>query len=250
MSTHASYQDQLLAQNLHAILGDLDDSAMNLLRQRLEWVELAAGETLMTQGDPGDSMYLSISGRLRAYVKGDGGAERMVREMARGQVIGEMSLLTDEPRSATVLAIRDSVLVRLSKADFVELFASGSQASLAFTRRIIKRLQTTHAHQEHERPVTIALMPVTAGVDAMQIAASLAEHLGRRGPCASSTRRRWSVNCSSRASRAASRATRPSTGASRSHSTASRRRTTTCCSSPTTLPRRGPSAAAAAATAC
>jgi hypothetical protein len=34
MSTHASYQDQLLAQNLHAILGDLDDSAMNLLRQR------------------------------------------------------------------------------------------------------------------------------------------------------------------------------------------------------------------------
>jgi len=174
------HQDELLAHHLQAFLGDVDDAAMDLLKRRLEWVELAAGETLMTQGDPGDSMYLSISGRLRAYVRGDDGVERMVREMARGQVIGEMSLFTDEPRSATVVAMRDSVLVRLAKADFAELLSSGAQAPIAFTRRIIKRLQSVHARPEQERPVTIALMPITAGVDAMDLATRLAAHLPGR----------------------------------------------------------------------
>jgi NTE family protein len=79
MSRH--HQDQLLTEHLQGLLGDIDPAAMALLRSRLEWVELAAGETLMSQGDPGDSMYLSISGRLRAYVRGDDGVERMVREM-------------------------------------------------------------------------------------------------------------------------------------------------------------------------
>jgi NTE family protein len=68
-------------------------------------VEIAAGQTLMSQGDPGDSMYLSIIGRLRAYIRDEDGVQRMVREMARGQVIGEMALYTDEPRSATVVEI-------------------------------------------------------------------------------------------------------------------------------------------------
>jgi len=45
-------------------------------------------------------------------VRDEEGVPRMVREMGRGQVIGEMSLYTDEPRSASVVAIRDSVLVR------------------------------------------------------------------------------------------------------------------------------------------
>ena len=117
------------------------------MRDRLTWVEVSGGQTLMEQGAPGDSMYLSISGRLRAYVRDEDGVPRMVREMGRGQVIGEMSLYTDEPRSASVVAIRDSVLVRLDKAHFAELLASSSQVSMALTRQIIRRLQTQHEPQ-------------------------------------------------------------------------------------------------------
>ena len=171
------YQDKLLTQHLRAFLGDVDSAAMDILRRHMEWVELAAGEALMTQGDPGDSMYLSISGRLRAYVIGEDGVEHMVREMARGQIIGEMSLYTDEPRSATVIAIRDSVLVRLAKAEFRNLLASSAQASIALTRQIIQRLQTTQTRSDLARPVTIALLPITAGVDVHHFTQSLAAHL-------------------------------------------------------------------------
>lgn len=175
------YQDELLTQNLSALLGDIDPEAIELLRQRLEWIEVAAGETLMAQGEAGDSMYLSISGRLRAYVVDDDGVEHMVREMARGQIIGEMSLYTDEPRSATVVAIRDSVLVRLAKAEFSSLLASSAQVSIALTRQIIKRLQSAQSRASLARPVTIALFPITNGVPMEEFTQGLADKLQQMG---------------------------------------------------------------------
>jgi NTE family protein len=127
------YQDELLNRLLRGAFGDIDANALALLRRHLEWVEIAGGDTLLAQGDPGDSMYLLVSGRLRAYVRDEGSShdpeatlpltrataatnghgQRMLGEITRGQIVGEMSLYTDEPRMATVVAIRDSVLVRL-----------------------------------------------------------------------------------------------------------------------------------------
>jgi len=156
------HHDAQLTQYLRDYLGELEPAALTLLRERLTWVEVAGGQTLMQQGAPGDSIYLSISGRLRAYVDDEDGVPRMVREMGRGQVIGEMSMYTDEPRTATVVAIRDSVLVRLAKAHFAELLASSTQVSMALTRQIIRRLQTQHLRNPVPLPVTIALLPVSA----------------------------------------------------------------------------------------
>ena len=182
MQTHL--QDGLLEQHLRAFLGPVDDAALHSLREQLEWVEVAAGQTLMAQGEPGDAMYLSISGRLRAYVRDDDGMEHMVREMARGQIIGEMSLYTDEPRSATVVAIRDSVLVRLGKPQFHQLLQSSVQASIALTRQLIRRLQAVQTRSELARPVTIGLLPVTTGVDLQVFASQLAAQLQRLVPAA------------------------------------------------------------------
>ncbi|MBA4176157.1 MAG: patatin [Leptothrix sp. (in: Bacteria)] len=173
----AHYQDSLLSRHLAALLGGLEPEAVALLRQQMQWVEVAAGQTLMAQGEPGDCLYVTISGRLRAYVSDEDGAEHMVREMARGQVIGEMSLYTDEPRSATVVAIRDSVLVRLDKPAFDQLLLRSPQLSMALTRQLIKRLQAVQTRSELARPVTIALLPVTAGVQALAFTESLAAQL-------------------------------------------------------------------------
>ena len=133
----------------------------------------------MEQGEAGDSMYLSVSGRLRAYVRQDDGTQRMVREMSRGQVIGEMSLYTDEPRSATVVAIRDSVLVRLHKSHFNQLLARSAAVSVALTRQIIQRLKTEHQPSQFAAPVTIGLIPVTDDVDLHGFADKLAAQLAR-----------------------------------------------------------------------
>ncbi|WP_374509579.1 patatin-like phospholipase family protein [Niveibacterium sp.] len=180
-SARSPHLDPLLVRYLHDFLGDVEPAAMNLLLSQLEWVEVAGGETLIKQGDPGDAMYLSVSGRLRAYVRGDDGASRMVREMGRGQIIGEMSLYTDAPRSATVVAIRDSVLVRLDKSQFHTLLARSPQVSMALTRQIIRRLQTEHQRNPLALPVTIGLFPISAGVDLAGLGARLADAMGLYG---------------------------------------------------------------------
>ena len=179
---HARYQEDLLDRHLLHLLGELEPEAMALLRQHLDWVTINGGEALMTQGEPGDAMYITISGRLRAYVIGDDGEEHAVREMARGQVIGEMSLYTDEPRSATVVAIRDSVLVRLYAEAFKLLLASSAKLSLLLTRQLIYRLQNPQTSADLSRPVTIALIPVSAGVALDAFAGQLADHLSALVP--------------------------------------------------------------------
>jgi NTE family protein len=173
----AQYLDVLLKRHLRSFLGEVEASALDLLLHHLEWVELAGGQTLMTQGEPGDAMYLTVSGRLRTYISDEDGKQRLVREITRGQVVGEMSLYTDEPRSATLVAIRDTVLVRLGKAEFKQLLSISSQVSIALTRQIIKRLQTEGTRSSMDRPVTIGLLPVSAGVDLAGFAAALAEQL-------------------------------------------------------------------------
>ncbi|RCW71224.1 patatin-like phospholipase family protein [Pseudorhodoferax soli] len=174
------FHDELLARHLKTIFGEVEPTALAHLRRHLRWIEIAGGETLMHQGEQGDSMYLIVSGRLRAYVRGADGSERMVGEMARGQTVGEMSLYTGEPRAATVVAVRDSVLVRLGKSEFVPLLESSAQVSIALTRQIVQRLKGEQRQQAHERPVAIGLVPVTAGVDAVAFATDLAQQIGER----------------------------------------------------------------------
>ncbi len=175
------YLEALLLRHLHTVLPDIGQAALARLRAQMTWVEIAGGQTLMAQGDPGDAMYLLVSGRLRTYIRQDDGSQRVVREVSRGQVVGEMSLYTDEPRSATLVAIRDSVLARLGKDEFHQLLTLSAQASIALTRQIIRRLQTEGERSTLDRPVTIGLVPITAGVDLGGFGASLAAQLQPMG---------------------------------------------------------------------
>ena len=183
MHAFTASQNQLLTEHLRSFLQGIEPDALELLRTHLEWVEVPGGSTLMAQGEPGESMYLTVSGRLRAYVRGDDGQQRRVADMGRGQVIGEISLFTDAPRSATVVAVRDSVLVRLTKDVFKTLLASSAQVSIALTRQIIQRLQsgTARTVAAQERPVAMGLLPITGGVDLQGFGQSLARQLGTIG---------------------------------------------------------------------
>jgi hypothetical protein len=105
----------------------------------------------------------------------------MAREMGRGHTIGEMSLFTGEPRAATVVAIRDSVLVRLPKPEFDRILASSAQLSIALTRQIIGHLRDAKPRSDLARPVMIGIVPVTARVDPRAFAEQLAGHLRRHG---------------------------------------------------------------------
>ena len=95
------------------LFAGLDDATLADLRRGTEEVEVDAGSYLFHEGDAADSLYVVRDGRLQA-VQGD----VVVRELGRGEVIGELGLLVDAPRSASIRAVRDSRLLRLTKVQF------------------------------------------------------------------------------------------------------------------------------------
>ncbi len=179
--TEHPHRDHLLSQHITALIGAPQPATLAFLREHLRWVDLGAGQTLMAQDEPGDAAYLLVSGRLRAYVRDDAGVNRLVREMSRGEVIGEMSMYTGRPRSATVVAVRDSVLVRLDRAQFAALLATSPEISITFTSQIIRRLQTQHQRRPVAAPVTLALLPISTGVDLADFSSKLAAQLAKFG---------------------------------------------------------------------
>jgi NTE family protein len=183
MSLHPHALDDLLRAHLREFLHGADDDALATLQRELEWQELPAGGVLMRQGEPGDSMVVLVSGRLRVSIADAQGRDRVVREVARGEVVGEMALITDAPRSATLVAMRDSVLARLPAPAFKALLAHHPAVSLALTRRIITRLQTEGRVGGSDRPTVVALLPLggradapTAAALARALASALAPH--------------------------------------------------------------------------
>jgi CRP-like cAMP-binding protein len=87
-------------------------------------VELPAGEELFHEGDDGDAMYVVASGEIRV-VKG----EEEVARLGAGEVLGEMALLEDAPRSATARAASTCTVYRIDRGAFEELLESEDHAA-------------------------------------------------------------------------------------------------------------------------
>ena len=123
------------------LFGDLDAATLNAIQAKLDWVHLSSGETLFEQDDPGDAMYIIASGRLAIAHKNGDGVRRVSGEAGPGETIGEFALLTNEKRNATVYAIRETIVAKLTAPIFEELVAEYPQAMMHITRIIIQRNQ-------------------------------------------------------------------------------------------------------------
>jgi len=172
-----------------AFLSHLDDATRRAVLAEVSWTRVNGGERLFRQGDAGGALFVVITGRLQAIVETPGQPPRVVGDISRGEVVGEMSVLTGDPRSLTVRAVRDTTLVRFSKDAFERVAAQNPQAMLAITRRIIRRLEQRNAGLVPAAVVsTIAVVPVTPDVNHREVADRLAAALEPAGRTALLTR--------------------------------------------------------------
>jgi len=126
-----------------AFFAALDETTRRELAGELEPVNVAAGQMIFRQGDAGDGLYLVVSGRLRVSVAGEGpgdGPDRMLYDLGRGAIVGEMALLTDRPRAATVHAVRDSDLLLLRVSSFTSLMERSPALVTGMIRLLVDRL--------------------------------------------------------------------------------------------------------------
>jgi cAMP-dependent protein kinase regulator len=104
-----------LATYLVSLLGPLASEVLDRIEPRGEWVTLRGGDVLFGPGDPGDALYVVLTGRLRVLGSSQDGHESSVDEMGRGQPIVMTSVLTARPRTETVVAIGDTDLARIDR---------------------------------------------------------------------------------------------------------------------------------------
>ena len=144
-------------------------------------VELRAGEWLFRAGDPGSSAYLVRTGRLE--VVSESGV--VIGEVKRGDVIGELALLREGARAASVRARRDSELLELRGETFTRLLGDAPEFAVSLTRELAGQLAATRpAAPPPTAPVTIAVVALDAGAPAAQVTAELVAGLGRHGSLA------------------------------------------------------------------
>jgi NTE family protein len=159
------------------LLRALETPARQALAEQAIAVRVQAGEWLFHQGDFGEVMYLVRAGRMEVVAEPAG---RVLRQLGRGDFVGELALLTDSRRSAGVRAARTSELLGIARTDFEQMLRDSPATSLALSRSLAEQLRDTQApiSNDRPRPATVALVALDAGVPLRELGRALIEHLG------------------------------------------------------------------------
>jgi len=99
------------------------------------------GALVMAAGDPTDSLYIVISGRLKVLMGDAEGKEVILSILGPGEFFGEMGLIDDAPRSASVVAMEPCELLALARRDFRKCLAENFDMAMAVMRGLVKRLR-------------------------------------------------------------------------------------------------------------
>ncbi|MBI5200215.1 MAG: cyclic nucleotide-binding domain-containing protein [Elusimicrobia bacterium] len=167
------------------VFRDLVPENLERLALRLQKLSLPKGATLYQRGEPGDAFYLVASGQLRLLGE-RGGREVVEAFMGRGDALGDVALLTGEPRSHTAKLDTSGEFLVLSKKDFEEVVRETPSILAQLSRIIAQRLLTAQdgaaADSERQELVMVlnTLEPPVRPFFTMQLALSLVEQTRRR----------------------------------------------------------------------
>ena len=164
------------------LLSALDGPSLAALEAELEWLSLPGGATLFSEDQIADALYVVIAGSLSVTVRGKEGQDLLVGRCQAGELVGEMGLLSGGRRSGTVVALRDSVLLRLGKSSFEQLLERHPRAMLSIVSQLVDRLRTVMRHAGAAGANrTLALVPVGQDADYRGFARDLADQLASGG---------------------------------------------------------------------
>jgi NTE family protein len=174
---------------LHAIplFAALSPEAQAFIQTRLTREVFASGETIVRQGDTGDSLYIITDGLVKVTKRGRAGASHELARLRAGDHFGEMSLLAGQPRSADIVAVTDTATVTLRKADLDRVMQEYPAIAVQFSKVLSQRLRdTSQANVRVSRALTTialysrALEPRVQTLLALNLAASLSKELFKR----------------------------------------------------------------------
>jgi NTE family protein len=183
-----SAHDSVFPESLRArlktfnILEDIGDAALRRLLAEADWFGLPGGSQLSRDGENDRAVFLVVTGSLGVFVEDEKEPKRLVATVPAGETVGEMSLLTGEPHSATLVALRDTELLRLGPKAFEMLLTRYPRVMLNLLKIVVRRLrQTTRGAPQQSRPKTFAVIPLQRGLENEPLARGIAQSLVKMG---------------------------------------------------------------------
>ncbi|HEY1591134.1 MAG TPA: DHA2 family efflux MFS transporter permease subunit [Solirubrobacteraceae bacterium] len=164
------------------LFAGLEPELRERLAERTTTLRVPAGEWLFRAGGPGEAMYVVRTGRLEVVDEQTGA---VVREVGRGEAVGELALLTGSPRSASVRAARSTDLVTIERAEFARLLEAAPAIALALNRVLAEELRDTRAAIPTTRPLptTVVVAALDERVPVAEVGRALASELANHGRC-------------------------------------------------------------------
>ena len=118
---------------------DLEELATHLIERRFP-----KNATVVEEGLPGDYMYVIREGRAKVTKASEDGREKIMNFLEAGSFFGDMALLGDETRSASVKTLEESTLLALSRRDFIDLLRQSPDLALSVIEELANRLRETN----------------------------------------------------------------------------------------------------------
>jgi thioredoxin reductase (NADPH) len=134
---------------LSPIFTGLADRDLELLAELAHPVDVPCDQVIIEEGQQGDSLYLVLDGQLEVYTERDGRHVRLAL-LTRGQIVGEMAVLQEAPRMASVKALCDTRLLMISQAAFIRMLMKNAGALREVLRTVTTRVKETERVMSHE----------------------------------------------------------------------------------------------------
>lgn len=129
------------------LFDNLSDEDREDLASRLTEKTFKQSETVFSMGDSGSSMYIVLSGAVQIFLppREADAPPVVLKDLRSGEYFGELSLFDDKPRSASVVALIDTVLLELTRNDFADHLGRSKTAAMTILSEMAERLRETNA---------------------------------------------------------------------------------------------------------
>jgi NTE family protein len=146
------------------LFADLSSSALDDVLGRMKARCCATGQYICREGDPSDRMYLIESGVVEIII-GEGSSSRVISHLRRGDIFGEMGLLNDEPRAASILAATPIAILELDRTGFTELINLHPTILLNISRMLVERQKKSLRSLAQSRRSEFVLLIIGRGTE-------------------------------------------------------------------------------------
>ncbi len=139
-----------LADLLHrsSLFAELSPTELDTLARSAERRDFTRDEVIFAMNEPADGLYVVASGRVKVSIPSSEGREIIIATLGPGQIFGEMALIDDEPRSASVVAQLASTTYRIHRSDFERVLESHPSIARKLLRELSLRLRRANAQME------------------------------------------------------------------------------------------------------